>query len=322
MELSIDVLGEALPELPDGETGERYHWIIHVIEKLRDHPDLELRKDGDWSDYDKCPIFKLRKGHQLRAESLQFGHVAAFEDSWPIFEELRKKSDRPDLAFQQGVPGDLDMAIFVFGPRGLLHRRPFTEATLAEIREVHRRAAGDVVFQIEVPVEQVFVAKMPGPLQPLMAQAMARVIAGLARRSPPGARFGVHLCVGDMNHKALMRMRDARPVVLLANAVVRQWPAGSPLEYIHAPFAAAALPPPTDERWYAPLAQLRLPATVRLVAGFAHEDQSIEEQRRLRDVIERLTGRSVDISTTCGLGRRTPEAAKAAVERIAELTCD
>jgi hypothetical protein len=153
-----------------------------------------------------------------------------------------------------------------------------------------------------------------------MARFMARGIAGLARRSPPGARFGIHLCVGDMNHKALMRMQDARPVVLLANALVRQWPEGSPLEYLHAPFAAAALPPPTDERWYAPLAELRLPPTIRFVAGFAHEDQSIEEQRRIRDVIERHTGRAVDISTTCGLGRRSPEAAKAAVERIAELT--
>ena len=38
---------------PDGETGERHNWIIHIIEAMRSHPDLEVKKDGDWSDYDK-----------------------------------------------------------------------------------------------------------------------------------------------------------------------------------------------------------------------------------------------------------------------------
>jgi hypothetical protein len=323
MELSLDVLGDRLVALPDGETGVRCQWLVNAVDKLRDHPDLQLRKDGDWSDYDKCPVFKIKRGHKLRADTLHFGQVDAFDESWPIFQELRKRSGREDLAFQQGVPGDLDRAFFVFGPpRCFLHRRPFTEVTLGEIRQVYERGGGDVVFQFEVPIPQLLVAMVPGPLQPFMAGFMARGITNLARRSPPGARFGVHLCVGDLNRKALLRMKDARPIVLLANAIVRRWPKGVPLEYIHSPFAAAALPPPTDERWYAPLAQLDLPASVRFVAGFAHEDQDIAEQRRIREVIERYARRRVDISSTCGLGRRSPEAAKAAVERIAELTGD
>ena len=323
MELSLDVLGDRLPELPDGETGDRYHWLVHAIDQLRNHPDLELRKDGDWSDYDNCPIFKVKRGHRLRAESLNFGQVDAFDGSWPIFQELQKASGRSDLAFQQGVPGDLDRAFFVFGPaRSFLNRRPFTEATLSEIQWVHARAGRDVVFQIEVPIPQLLVAMVPGPVQLVMARLMARIITGLPRRSPQGSRFGVHLCVGDLNHKAYLRMKDARPIVLLANAIARNWPRGASLEYIHAPFAAAAEPPPTDERWYAPLRDLDLPGGVRFVAGFAHEGQGISDQRRIRDVIERHARRTVDISTTCGLGRRTPEAAKAALERIAELLDD
>lgn len=258
----------------------------------------------------------------MRAETLHFGHVDAFEESWPIFEELRKRLGRADLAFQQGVPGDLDMALFVFGTRCFFHRRPFTEATLGEIRGVYGRAGGNVVFQLEVPAEQVFVAKMPSPLQPLMARLMARGMARLACRAPQGARFGIHLCVGDMNHKALTRMRDARPVVLLANALVRQWPERVSLEYIHAPFAAAEIPPSTDQHWYEPLERLVLPANIRFIAGFAHEDQGIEEQRRIRDVIEHHVRRPVDISSACGLGRRSPKAAKAAMVRIAELIGD
>jgi hypothetical protein len=56
------------------------------------------------------------------------------------------------------------------------------------------------------------------------------------------------------------------------------------------------------------------------VAGFAHADQTIEEQLRIRAQIERLARRRVDVSTTCGLGRSSPDAAKAAIERIVELT--
>jgi methionine synthase II (cobalamin-independent) len=58
------------------------------------------------------------------------------------------------------------------------------------------------------------------------------------------------------------------------------------------------------------------------VAGFAHADQTLEEQRRIRDQIERLARRRVDVSTTCGLGRCSPEDATAAIRRIVELTAD
>ena len=163
-------------------------------------------------------------------------------------------------------------------------------------------------------------ARMPRPLQPLMARALARGVAGLARRAPEGARFGVHLCLGDMNHRALGRMRDTAPLVHLANAIARAWPAGRPLEYVHAPFAAAQDPPPTAPGWYAPLERLRLPASTRFVAGLAHEDQDLADQRFLLDLVERCVGRTVDVSTSCGLGRRTPEAAARALDRIAELT--
>ncbi|MBA3619601.1 MAG: hypothetical protein H0W56_08425, partial [Acidothermales bacterium] len=164
-----------------------------------------------------------------------------------MFQRLRAAHELPDLTFQVGIPGDFDIALFVLGPVGaFLHRRPFTEATLREIRAIHEQAGDDVAFQIEVPAEMVFIARLPDPLQPLMARLLARGIARLAQSSPPGARFGVHLCLGDMNHRALARMRDLSPIVHLANALIDAWPRGRPLEYVHAPFPAAETPAPTD----------------------------------------------------------------------------
>jgi hypothetical protein len=104
--------------------------------------------------------------------------------------------------------------------------------------------------------------------------------------------------------------------VLLANAVTSRWPSGRPLRYVHAPLAAAADPPPASQAFYRPLAGLKLGHGVRFVAGFVHEDQDEATQFRIREMIEDAVGRPVDISASCGLGRRQPDAARAAMERI------
>jgi len=314
----LEAVGDHLPVLPDGETGERHHWIIHIVEGLRRHPDLELKQDGRWADYDDLLVFKIRRGHTLSGESLDFGHVAAFRASYPIYRQVRGPAQ---TGFQVGIPGDLDMALFVLGPVGALrNRRPFTDATIAEIRAIHAEAGTDVVFQIEIPVELVMVARTPSPLRPLVARMLGRGVANLARQAPEGARFGLHLCLGDMNHRALGRMSDAGPLVALTNAIVKAWPAGRALEYVHAPVAAAEQPPPTDPGWYAPLRRLRLPAHTRLVAGLAHEDQDLATQRQIIQTIDDLVGDRAGVSTSCGLGRRTPDAAARALRRISDLT--
>jgi len=174
----------------------------------------------------------------------------------------------------------------------------------------------DVLFQLEVPVESVVLARAPSGLRPVLAGLLARRIAALAQGAPAGSQFGLHLCLGDMNHRALGRLPDASPLVLLANAVTSRWPAGRPLRYVHAPLAAADDPPPASRAFYRPLAGLKLGAGVRFVAGFAHEDQDAGTQLRIRDMIETAAGRPVDISTSCGLGRRRPDAALAAMDRI------
>lgn len=320
MRQALEVLGDDLRSLPDGETGERYHWVVHIIEGMRAHPDLELVTEGRWSDYDDLPRFRIRRGHQLFGATLDFGHVAAFEQSWPVFQRLRDEAGRPELAFQVGVPGDFDMAMFTLGPVGAVrHRRPFTEATVREVHAIHAIGGADVVFQIELPVELVAVARMPAALQPVVARRLAAGITALATAAPAGARFGVHLCLGDMNHKALGRMTDVAPAVHLANALARRWPAVRPLEFVHVPFAAADEPPPTTEGWYAPLSRLRLDPGTRLVAGLVHEAQPVEEQQRLLRLVEGIVGHEVDVAAACGLGRRQPEPAAATMVRTKAL---
>ncbi len=320
LDLALSRLGPHLRSLPDGETGERRNWIIHIVESFRQHPDLEVTREGDWSDYDRTPTFRVRPGHRLGGEALDFGHVAAFAASYPLFRERRERLGRPDLAFQVGIPGDFDMALFTLGPMGALRRRrPFTDATVSEIRRVFDAAGSDVIFQLEIPAELVFVARFPRFAQGLVARMLARGIANIARRAPAGARFGIHLCVGDMNHRALAKLRDVTPLVLLANAIAAAWPTGRPLEFIHAPFAAAVVPPSNRASFYAPLARLHIAPATRFIAGFVHEERSLEEQLRLLALLDALVGRRVDVATSCGLGRRERDAALATMERAAAL---
>jgi hypothetical protein len=320
MRTALEILGPRLRSLPDGETGERRNWVISIIESLRDHRDLQVKKTGDWSDYDKIPVLQVRRGHTLYGANLDFGHVAAVTESYPVFREVAMAAGRPDLVFQEGVPGDFDLAMFTLGPAGALRqRRAFTEATLTEIRQVGAITGPDTLFQIEVPAELVLLAKAPPQVRPALAKVLARPTIGLAAGSAPGTRFAVHLCLGDMNNKAFGTMSDVGPLTQLSNAIVAGWPADRPLDLIHAPFAAADHPATTDPSFYEPLRSLVVPVGTRFAAGFAHESQSIEDQRSIRGLIEGHLGGEVTIAAACGLGRRTPEDGRAVLERMADL---
>lgn len=320
MGLALDLLGPHLRWLPDGETGRRSNWIVHIIESLRHHPDLELARDGYWTDYEDTPRFRLRSGHTLDGATLDLGHVDAFAASYPEFRRLRDERDRDGLAFQVGLPSALDLALFSFGPAGAWRQRgAFADALAREIEAIHERAGDDVVFQLEAPAELVLLARLPEPAQRLAAPRLAQGLLDLAARAPEAARFGVHLCLGDMNHRALGRLRNASPLVHLANALAARWPSGRPLEFVHTPLAAADEPPANRVSFYAPLARLELDPATAFVAGFVHEDHPLQAQEALRDHLDGLIGREVGVATSCGLGRRDRGAAVATMERAAAL---
>ena len=58
VDLALSELGSTLLCLPDGETGPRGQWVASIIDRLRDHPAVELKRDGDWTDYDDRPRYR------------------------------------------------------------------------------------------------------------------------------------------------------------------------------------------------------------------------------------------------------------------------
>jgi hypothetical protein len=307
MELALGRLAPHLDRMTDGETGDRHLWVTPALEKFRANPDVEIVQDGDWSDYDNVASFRVREGATLNPDNIRLPYALAFENAFPSFLVLRERFGRPDLRFQVGLPAPIDLALYsfgevVFGDPTILDA--CTEATVRAVEKVHARAGDEVVFQIETVVALVAVAQAPDEAQPQVAEQMAGTLIDLVSRSPEGARFGAHLCLGDFHHRAYGNMRDARPLVLLANALAAGWPEGRVLEFVHAPFAAAVEPPIAEESFYEPLSELALPADTRFIAGFLHESLDTAAHRELLARIERLTGREVDVAAACGLGRR------------------
>lgn len=310
MQLALELLGRRLHSLPDGEPGARRNWIIHIIDSFRNHPDLELRRDGDWSSYQRVPVFGVRRGRRLTEASLDLGHAASYAESYAEFRKLREQAGTPGLSFQAGIPCDFDLAMFTLGPLGALRwGGAFRKALLRELQQLHALGGADMVFQLEAPVEMVSVARMPEVLQSALASFLASRLAGLARDAPSGARFGVHLCLGDLNHEALGRLKTARPIATLVNALARAWPEDRPLEFIHVPFASGTGTAPTDSRFYAPLQRVVLPERTRFVAGLVHERWTEAQTRPVLQLVEAALGRKVDVAAACGLGRRSRDEA-------------
>ncbi|GAB2620401.1 hypothetical protein Aab01nite_34740 [Paractinoplanes abujensis] len=322
MRFALDHLGPHLDCLPDGETGERGQWIMNLLDGFRRHPALETVRDGDLSGYDTVPRYRVRRGERLYGAMLDLGIAAAAKDALPAYRAAREATGEPFPRFQVGIPGALDLALFTFGPAGVLrYEKPFAEALSAAMHEVSALTGDDVLFQVEIPAELVLTARAPKPARRALAGFLAARVSALALGAPAGARFGVHLCLGDLHHRALGRMTDAGPLVHLANALTQRWPGSRPLQYVHVPLAAAADPPVVDPAFYRPLRDLRLRGA-RLIAGYAHERQDLHTQLQIRGHLEEAVGAPVDVSTSCGLGRRDRDGAAAAMERIATLVRD
>jgi hypothetical protein len=308
--------------LSGGETGPRLQWFVPLVKALKALPQIRTVQDGEWTGYDDTDQLAVKRGGRLAPGDIPMRLGAFAREELAALDALGTPATA-DLPLQIGIPGYLDMALFVFGPIGVFrHARAFRDASAAQITDVHDAAGAAVVFQLEVPAALIAVVSAPRPLRPLLARLMARLVTKQVAQAPPGSRFGVHLCLGDLGHRALKTPATAGPQMRLANALIRRWPRDRPLEFIHLPLSGGDQPPATTAAYYDPLRRLRVPAGIPVVAGIAHEEQSPADQAAVRALVEGALGRRTDIATACGLGRRTPEQALRAVDSMRALLDD
>ncbi|NUS93137.1 MAG: hypothetical protein HOQ36_12140 [Nocardia sp.] len=318
MRAMLDAAGPRLRTLPTGETNRYEFYIRPIIEELVTQGVLEVRRSREWQSSRDRTRHRVANGGVLTADSMDLGYRRETEEALPVFTGLHRTRDLAGTALQIGMPTDFTLAFVALGATGVLrHRRAFAEATVREITAVRELAGTEVVIQLEATAELVLAATAQ-PLHTALDRALglARGMAELAAAAPAGTRFGVHLCLGSLRNKARAILRDTRPLVDLANSVVRHWPAGRPLEFVHAPLAAGDVPPPRRPEFYSPLGDLALGEHTAFYAGLVHDVPTEQEQLQVLSLVEAALGRPVDgVASACGLGRRPRSVADAMLAR-------
>ncbi|RDI64764.1 hypothetical protein [Nocardia pseudobrasiliensis] len=322
MRAMLSGAGARLCTLATGEVRRYETYLQVIIADLVAQGILEVRSQGSWETSSERTLYRVAPGAELTGDAMNLGYLDEAREALPIYRRLRAEQDRPDLLLQIGMPTDFTLAFIALGARGVRrYRRAFADAMTRDIAAIRELAGDDVVFQLEATAEMVALSKVPSLQRAVeFAFGLGRGMAAVAAASPLGTRFGVHLCVGSMNNKARAILPNAKPLVTLANSVVRHWPADRPLEFVHGPLAAGDIPPSPDPHFYTPLRDLALGPDTAFYAGIVHEDPTEEEQIHLLHLAEQGLGRRADgVASACGLGRRPRPIADELVARAARL---
>ncbi|MFF2556002.1 hypothetical protein ACFVUS_33675 [Nocardia sp. NPDC058058] len=328
MAFAVDTAGDFLDGMVPGCEADpfRAQWYVRpIIDRFGEISALAPVRTGDWSTLRARDTFRLRPGRSLVEADVDsaLGYAREAERAAAALAELRRTD--PGLRLQVGIPTPFVIGFIAFEARMLLWRRgfpyyrPILDATVREIVRIHEAMRGNVVFQLELAAETLLCAGTPGVLRQGPATAAGRAIARLVARAPHDAHFGVHLCYGSLDDKPAVRPRSTAPVVALANAIARHWPAGRHLDFVHLPIGDGKQAP-VRPRYYAPLARLELPSTTTVVAGLAHAGQPLAQARQALAVAESAYGGRLDVAAPCGLGRyATVDRARTAVAHAVAL---
>lgn len=329
MRKALDVLGDDLFCLPDGEIGDRDEiykkgrrmgWVQTAIQRNVDSGAFKVDKDiqrdaatGLFKNYQDLFVLNPRYSPKELVSHLNFGYLEFFQKSYPIFKQLREEYKKPGLVFQVGIPTGLAIALLSMSPLAALrYRSAFDERLSYEANEIVKAAGDDVMIQVEVPIEMGLAQRLPG----FMMWLLVNMLISLIKRLHPATRLGIHMCLGDLHNKSLVKLDMDGLIVRFANQVLDKFPADHRLEYVHFPFAEGEITPPTDPAVYATLKNIRMPKGARFIAGMVHEKLGLEDHATILKAIEAARGETIGVACSCGMGRRQSEVA----DRLLDFT--
>ncbi|MCK9795891.1 hypothetical protein M1843_19270 [Isoptericola sp. 4D.3] len=316
-------LGAHARRIPDGEVGERFHWILFQgsrfeavdgLARVGDEPVVVAGFDVRPHVLDgSVPAAELRFG--------PLGYAEAARESYADFVALRAGGViAPGTRFQVCLPSPLAAVTTFVAPADRAAVHPVYEAALVrELDEILAAVpAEDLAVQVDLATEFAFVegANLGGGAARAWfdrgadgAAGGEDVLEGCVRRAarfaahvPAGVELGFHLCYGDVAEKHFVEPADTAHVVAMANALVAALP--RPVTWVHLP-----VPIDRDDAAYvAPLAGLAIGEDTELYLGLLHHEDGVEGAwRRLAAAEQVLGGRAVGVATECGFGRGPSE---------------
>ncbi|MCA0378711.1 MAG: hypothetical protein LCH36_04615 [Actinobacteria bacterium] len=310
--IAAEQLGEHLKRIPDGEVGERWHWIAFQPDRLAQSEGIG--RVGDQPvvvrGVDFRPV-RLEDGVQAADLDLRpLGYAEAALESWQVFSRLKQEGVVPAATrFQVSLPTPLGVVGSFVREEDRPSFEPVYEAALArELQQIldaipHEELA--IQWDAALEFAHLEGAGYGSPSKPWFEDVWAGTSERLARqvdRVPDSVEVGVHLCYGDVAEKHFAEPTDTAVLTRFANLLAER--AERQLTWVHLPVPIER----DDEAFFAPLAQLAISPETELYLGLVHREDGAEgAERRLAAARAHVT-RPFGVATECGFGR-APEGA-------------
>ena len=300
-------LGEHLRRIPDGEVGERFHWIAFQPGRLAVTPGIERVGDTPipLRTLDLRPVRIADGVEAAELELAPLGYAEAALASWEIFARLKREGVIPEATrFQVSLPTPLGVVGSFVRAEDRAAFEPVYEAALAgELDEILAAIPhAELAVQWDAALEFAILegAQPAGRSPEWFDDVWAGTSERLARqidRVPADVEVGVHLCYGDVAEKHFIEPGDTANLVRFANLVVEA--AERDLDWLHLPVPIER----DDDAYFAPLASLALPERTELYLGLVHREDGAAGAARRIEAAQRHAGRDFGVATECGFGR-------------------
>ena len=297
-------LGDRLRRLPDGETGVRSNWIGFQSGVFKATGQFDL-VPPDPKAYAPLPLFTPKEGVDGRQIKLgRLGYADAAKASYETFAALKREGKiQPSARFQVSLPTPLAPVAAFVTPTAVAAVEPTYEAALLkELDEIIDAVPHDeLAIQWDAAVEfGMLEGVWPVAFKDVRKEVLDRLVR-IGNHVPTDVELGYHLCYGDAGHRHFIEPADMSKLVDIANAVTAR--VKRPVQWISMPVPRNR----SDDAYFAPLKDLRLPPATELYLGLVHITDGAEGTERRIEAAQRATDRPFGVATECGLGRRPPE---------------
>lgn len=320
---AADILGDRLKRIPDGEVGDRFHWIVFQADILGTVDGLE--RVGDEPVYIRHLDSRgLRIADGVDPATLvlpSLGYANAALESWTLFRTLRDASEIPATTrFQVSLPTPAAVVGAFFGRADQAAIEPVYAAAL--YRELDAILAGiphdSLAIQWDTAVEFGLIefAGYGTAFDAWFDDVWIGVIeraAEQAGRVPVGVELGFHFCYGDAGEQHFFEPTDTANLVKFARLLFATAPRH--IDWIHLPVPIGR----DDDAYFAPLEDLAVPAGTEVYLGLVHREDGAEGARRRATTASRHFA-AFGVATECGCGRAPEDATIPLLETHREVS--
>ncbi|MFD1714217.1 hypothetical protein ACFSBZ_07030 [Amnibacterium flavum] len=310
MRAAAEILGDRLKRIPDGEVGDRFHWIAFQPDVLAVTEGLERVGDTPFL-VKHLDVRPLRIADGVAAADLELpslGYADSALESWEVFTALQAAGViAAGTRFQVSLPTPAAVVgAFIIDADRAAFEPVYAAAIYRELDTIvdaipHEQLA----IQWDTAVEFAFIEgsgyedRFGGAYRPWFDDVWDGVIARAveqAGRVPEPVEVGFHLCYGDAGEKHFFEPADTGNLARFAQELVDAAP--RPIDWIHLPVPIAR----DDDAYYLPLESLVLPEGTDLFLGLIHREDGVEGATRRISTARRHVG-EFGVATECGCGR-------------------